>query len=101
MSPDLTPTQTIAIGTPIATATLVFFLTALLTLAYAQEVRNSLLRIGILCHKQIPRTDFRNAPFPAHYVLPYQQPESTIWPCMASKLTTQTRTLHYRAMTTI
>ncbi len=69
MITDLTPTQTISIGIAIALATLIF-LTILLTVAYIEEIRQLLTRVGILIPR-VPRTNFRTAPFPEHYVNPY------------------------------
>ncbi len=69
MITDLTPTQIISIGIAIALTTLIF-LTVLLTVTYLEEIRNLLQRTGILILRA-PRTDFRTALFPRHYVDPY------------------------------
>ncbi|KAK0235221.1 hypothetical protein EDD85DRAFT_954744 [Armillaria nabsnona] len=67
MNPDLTPIQTITIGVTIAVVTLLLTV-FLLTLIYAYKVRHFLEQIGILRAARFPRTDFRTAPFPRHYV---------------------------------
>ncbi len=70
MSPDLTNLQLISIGIAIAIATALT--TALiLMLIYAEEIRRYLQRLGLLRGRRVPRTDWGNAPFPAHYVVPH------------------------------
>ncbi len=69
MTPDLTDLQLISLGIAIAIATTATT-AILLTLAYAEEIRRILQRTGLLHERRVPRTDWRSAPFPAHYVVP-------------------------------
>ncbi len=69
MSPDLTDLQLISLGIAIAIAT-TFTTVLILTLVYAEEIHRHLQRLGLLQGGRVPRTDFRTAPFPAHYVVP-------------------------------
>ncbi|KAK0236508.1 hypothetical protein EDD85DRAFT_791803 [Armillaria nabsnona] len=104
MTPDLTTTQTIAISATIASIVLVIFLTALLFLTFQEQIRRFLRAREILVPIQYPNTDFRNTPFPYHYVLPFQQPErlrsSLEWPSMATGTTTTTITHHTHCQAT-
>ncbi len=69
MSPDLTDLQLISLGIAVAIAT-TFTTILILTLVYAEEICRHLQRLGLLQGRRNPRTDFRTAPFPVHYVVP-------------------------------
>ncbi len=69
MSPDLTDLQLISLGVAIAIAT-TFTTVLILTLVYAEEIRRHLQRLRLLRGRRVPRTNWGNAPFPAHYVVP-------------------------------
>ncbi len=97
MNPDLTDLQLISLGIAIAIAT-TFTTILILTLVYAEEIRRHLQRLGLLRGRRIPRTDFRNAPFPTHYVIPqFERRRPTICTDLASVSTmTTTCSLHRR-----
>ncbi|KAK0229509.1 hypothetical protein EDD85DRAFT_793990 [Armillaria nabsnona] len=104
MTPDLTDTQTIAIGTAIISVILVFFITTLIFLTYRERIRNQLYRLRLLAPIRIPDANFRNAPFPYHYVLLYSQTGSGVdWttPSLHPTTTTTMRRTHQRSMTTV
>ncbi|KAK0232157.1 hypothetical protein EDD85DRAFT_956014 [Armillaria nabsnona] len=105
MTSDLTTEQTIAIGTAIVGVVLVFFTTALIFLTYGERIRQRLYQLGLLAPiVRIPDTDFRNAPFPYHYVLPYSQTGSGVdrtTQVLHPTATTTSRRTHRRATTTI
>lgn len=98
MSPNLTPIQTISIGIAIAVAT-VAALAALLTLAYAHQIRSYLTRLGLLAPTRLPNTDFRTTPFPIHYVLPEPRPELGRLSMATSTMMTNPSTTHRRPTT--
>ncbi len=64
-------TQTIALATTIIGMCLTTFLTALIVLAYGEQIWTFLWQRGLLVQ---PRPQ-RPAPFPANYVIPFQRPE--------------------------
>ncbi len=45
---------------------------ALLSLTFVRELRTFLTRLGVLAPIRYPVTDFRTAPFPVRYVLPFK-----------------------------
>ncbi len=87
MTPDLTNMQTIAIGSAIAGTVLIFFFTALIFLTFKEQIRRFLQRQGLLVPARNPH-NFRNTPFPTHYVLPYQP--DPVWPRMGLSQTAST-----------
>ncbi len=101
MTPDLTDLQLISLGIAIAIATTATT-AILLTLAYAEEIRRLLQRIRFLRARRIPRTDWGNAPFPAHYVVPrfeQRRPILRTTDLASVSTTTTTRSLHRRTIT--
>ncbi len=101
MTPDLTNIQLISIGIAIAIATTATT-AILLTLAYAEEIRRYLRRIGFLHVRRIPRTNRGNTPFPAHYVVPrFEQRRPIIRATDVASIstTTTTRSLHRQTIT--
>ncbi len=100
MNPDLTSLQLISLGIAVAIAT-TFTTILILTLAYAEEIRRHLQRLGLLRGRRIPRTNFRTAPFPAHYVVPwFERRQPTLQVDLASAhATTNTCTIHRRTVT--
>ncbi len=100
MSPNLTNIQLISIGIAIAIAT-TFITVLILTLIYAEEIHRHLQRLGPLQRRRVPRTNFRDAPFPAHYVVPrFERRRPTIRTDLASvSTTTTTCSLHRRTFT--
>ncbi len=101
MNPDLTNLQLISLGIAIAIATTATT-AILLTLAYVEEIRRLLQRIGFLHARRIPRTDWNNAPFPVHYVVPrfeQRRPRLRATDVASTSTTTTTRSLHRRTIT--
>ncbi len=100
MTPDLTDLQLISLGIGIAIAT-TFTTVLILTLIYAEEICRHLQRLGLLRGRRLPRTNFANAPFPTHYVIPcFEQQRPTIRTDLASvSTTTTTHSLHQRTFT--
>ncbi len=101
MSPDLTNLQLISLGITIAIAT-TFTTVLILTLVYAEEIRRHLQRLGFLCGRRIPRTNWGNAPFPAHYVIPrFEQRRPILRARNVASISTMTttRSLHRRTVT--
>ncbi len=98
MNPDLTLIQTITIGVVVAVITLLI-VTILLTLTYTTEIRNTLERIRILQPAQFPRTNFRNAPFPRHYVVPTLEPRPIRLCPHVTTTTTMASVIHQRTTT--
>ncbi len=104
MTPNMTNQQTIAIGTALADAVLVFFFTALILLTFQEEIRNQLQCWGLL----IPARNH----YHEQYVLPWYErtlprayPSTTTYPCSATNTTTMTATrcwnAHTRATATV
>ncbi|PBK84815.1 hypothetical protein ARMGADRAFT_1087965 [Armillaria gallica] len=98
MSPDLTNNQVIALAATLA-ATITTTLGALLALAYTQQARNLLTRLGALPPTQQPQTNWATAPFPQHYVIPEPKPKMD-WPAMATGTTMMTDPCTHWHMTT-
>ncbi|PBK72205.1 hypothetical protein ARMSODRAFT_1016175 [Armillaria solidipes] len=70
MTPDLTNAQTIALSTAVVGATLIFFVTAFIFTYWRRQIESFLYRHGVLTPPG--PSPLRPAPFPAHYILPYQ-----------------------------
>ncbi len=102
MTPDLTRLQLISLGIAVAIATTATT-AILLTLAYAEEIRRYLQRLGFLHARRIPRTDWGNAPFPVHYVVPRFERRRPIirnaTDVASTTTTTTTHSLHRRTIT--
>ncbi|KAK0235747.1 hypothetical protein EDD85DRAFT_953606 [Armillaria nabsnona] len=97
-------TQTIAIGTAIVSVVLVFFLTTLIFITYGERIRQRLYQLGLLAPIRIPDANFRNTPFPYHYILPYSQTRSGVdWTTLniQTTMTTTTCRTHRRSVATI
>ncbi len=100
MTPDLTDLQLISLGIAVAIAT-TFTTVLILTLVYTEEICRHLQQLGFLRGRRIPRTNWEDAPFPAHYVVPrFERRRPTIRADLASvSTTTTTRSLHRRTIT--
>ncbi len=102
MTPDLTDLQLISLGVAVAIAT-TFTTVLILTLVYTEEIHRHLQRLGFLCGRRIPRTDWGTAPFPAHYVVPRFERRRPILrnatDVASTSTTTTTRSLHRRTVT--
>ncbi len=101
MTPDLTNLQLISLGIAIAVAT-TFTIVLILILVYAEEIRRHLQRLGLLRARRVPRTNWGNTPFPAHYVVPrFEQRRPILRTTNVASIstTTTTRSLHRRTVT--